>query len=275
MLTGNLGTAVIFYYLFKIEVHLYALAGITVSLGLMTDNIIIISDHIRTRGNRKAFIAILAGTFATISALLVIFFLKEEIKANLVDFALVIIINQTVSLVTALFVVPAIMEKLKLGKGDSKHLTSSKRNRYTIRITRIYSKVVMAFSKRKAIAITLLLLGFGLPLYMLPEKLEGEKRYMKVYNSTIGNEWYKTKVRTWFDKVTGGALRLFTEKVYDGSYFKNPEETSLFITATLPHGSNLKQADNIIPGMEAYLKQFDGIKIFPSGITARNASITG
>jgi multidrug efflux pump subunit AcrB len=186
----------------------------------------------------------------------------------------VIIINQTVSLTTALFVVPALMEKLRLGKGNFKNLRSFKRSRFTIRITRIYSKVVMAFGRRKAIAVTLLLLGFGLPLYLLPEKLEGEKWYLKVYNSTIGNEWYKGKVRTWFDKITGGALRLFTEKVYDGSYFKNPEETSLFITATLPHGSTLKQADIIISGMETYLKQFDGIKLFQSGIAARNASIT-
>ncbi len=74
MLAGNLGIAVILYYLLKIEVHLYALAGITVSLGLMTDNIIIMSDHIRTRGNRKAFLAILAGTVATISALVGVFF---------------------------------------------------------------------------------------------------------------------------------------------------------------------------------------------------------
>ena len=116
MLLGNLCIAVIFYYLFRIEIHLYALAGITVSLGLMTDNIIIMSDHLRKRGNCKAFLAILAGTLATASSLVVIFFLEENLKANLVDFALVIIINQAISMLTALFVIPAMMEKMKLVK---------------------------------------------------------------------------------------------------------------------------------------------------------------
>jgi multidrug efflux pump subunit AcrB len=98
MLVGNLSIAVIFYYLAGLEIHLYALAGVTVSLGLMTDNIIIMTDHLRTRGNRKVILAILAGTLTTISSLTIIFFLGESIKANLTDFAMVVIINQSVSL---------------------------------------------------------------------------------------------------------------------------------------------------------------------------------
>lgn len=274
MLAGNLSIAVIFYYLLKIEVHLYALAGITVSLGLMTDNVIIMSDHIRTRGNRKAFLAILAGTFATISALVVIFFLKEEIKVNLIDFALVIIINQSVSLVTALFVVPALMEKLRLNKENSGNHGSLKRNRSTVRFTRKYFRLINLLRKRKTIVIILLLLGFGLPLYLLPEKAEEGKWYATFYNASLGAEWYKSNVRPWLDKVTGGALRLFTEKVYDGSYFRTPEETSLFITASFPRGSTLKQADDIISGMEIYLREFKGIKLFQSSVSARNASLT-
>ena len=274
MLAGNLSIAVIFYYLLKIEVHLYALAGITVSLGLMTDNVIIMSDHIRTRGNRKAFLAILAGTFATISALVVIFFLKEEIKANLVDFALVIIINQSVSIVTALFVVPALMEKLRLGKENSGNHGSLKRNRRTVRFTGNYFRLINFLQRRKAIVIILLLLGFGLPVYLLPEKADEGKWYSTFYNATIGAEWYKGNVRPWLDKITGGALRLFTEKVYDGSYFRTPEETSLFITASFPRGSTLKQADDIISGMESYLRDLNGIKLFQSSVSARNASVT-
>ena len=154
MIVGNLSIAVIFYYLFRLEIHLYALAGITVSLGLMTDNIIIMSDHLRTRGNRKAFLAILAGTLATISALVVIFFLKEQIKTNLVDFALVIIINQSVSLLTALFVIPALMDKLKLDKQHlqlksgtinvqslkTKKSGAKHKRRFIIRFTNFYRK---------------------------------------------------------------------------------------------------------------------------------------
>ncbi len=287
MLAGNLAIAVIFYYLFRLEIHLYALAGITVSLGLMTDNIIIMSYHLRTRGNRKAFLAILAGTLATVSALVVIFFLKEQVKANLVDFALVIIINQSVSLLTALFVIPAMMDKMKL---DKQHLQSNLneekiknngrkkaafngRRRFIVRFTNIYRKVYLFLGKHKAIAVAVFILAFGLPLYMMPEKWEGEKWYNKVYNNTFGASWYKTNLKPWVGKLTGGALRLFTEKVYTGSYFRNPEETSLFITATMPRGTTLSQADDIVSGLENYLKQFNQLKLFQTTISPRNASI--
>ena len=297
MLVGNLSIAVIFYYLFRLEIHLYALAGITVSLGLMTDNIIIMSDHLRTRGNRKAFLAILAGTLATISSLVVIFFLKEQIKTNLVDFALVIIINQSVSLLTALFVIPALMDKLKL---DKKHLQLKIQNlnilsssseviikntwrkkrgtkpklRFIIRFTNLYRKVFLFLRRWKAIVIIILILGFGLPIYMLPDKWEGDKWYNKAYNIAIGNEWYKTNAKPWVDKISGGALRLFTEKVYEGSYFGNPQETSLFITATMPRGTTLSQANAVIKRMETYLKQFNEISLFQANVSARNSSIT-
>ena len=279
MLIGNLSIAVIFYYLFRLEIHLYALAGITVSLGLMTDNIIIMSDHIRNHGNRKAFLAILAGTLATISSLTIIFFLKDQIKTNLVDFAMVIIINQSVSLLTALFVIPALMEKLQLDKyhlqlrkkyGD-KRIWSKRRQVLIVRFTNIYRNLFLSLRKKKVIVLSVFLLGFGLPIYMLPEKWEGNKWYNKAYNISIGNEWYKSNARPWVDKFFGGALRLFTEKVYDGSFFGDEEETSLFITATMPRGSTLLQANSIVSGMENYLKQFNEIKLFQTNINVRNA----
>jgi multidrug efflux pump subunit AcrB len=297
MLVGNLSIAVIFYYLFKLEIHLYALAGITVSLGLMTDNIIIMSDHLRTRGNRKAFLAIFAGTLSTVSSLVAIFFLKEQFKANLVDFALVIIINQSVSLLTALFVIPALMEKLELDKYNhqlkprssaiktSSHHDIMKSSNpykarlnhrlgYIIRFTNLYRNLFLFIRNRRVIAIVIFVLGFGLPLYMLPDKWEGEKWYNKAYNAALGSNWYKENLKTWVDKISGGALRLFTEKVFSGSYFRNPQETTLYITATMLRGTTLQQANDIVSGMEEYLKQFSEIKLFQTNISSRSAYIS-
>ena len=54
-LIANVGVAVIFYYLLRLEMQLYSLAGLTISLTLIIDNAIIISDQIVNRGNKKAF----------------------------------------------------------------------------------------------------------------------------------------------------------------------------------------------------------------------------
>jgi multidrug efflux pump subunit AcrB len=85
--------AVIFYVLFDVQIQLYSLAGITISFGIIIDNCIIMMDHVLLKKNRKAFLAILAATFTTIGAVLIIFFLEKEQQLNLLDFAIVIGIN--------------------------------------------------------------------------------------------------------------------------------------------------------------------------------------
>ena len=59
----------------------------------------------------------------------------------------------------------------------------------------------------------LLLLGFGLPVFLLPEKLEGEGKWIERYNKTLGSSTYKEKVKPVVDKALGGSLRLFVQKV--------------------------------------------------------------
>lgn len=61
----NMAVAVIFYYLFGLEMQLYSLAGITVSLNLIIDNTIVMTDHFLRRRNLKAFMSILAATLTT------------------------------------------------------------------------------------------------------------------------------------------------------------------------------------------------------------------
>lgn len=287
MLFANLYIAIVFYYLFKIEIHLYALAGITVSLGLMTDNIIIMSDHLRTCSNRKAWLAIFAGTLATISALSIIFFLEEQIKANLIDFALVIIINQTVSLLTALFLVPALMEKMGLLERVKNHyplipsfvhsfipsLCAKHRKGRIIRISNVYQNIYLLLRQHKAIAITIFILGFGLPFFLLPDKWEGERWFNKIYEKSLGSSFYKEKIKPWSDKIFGGSLRLFSEHVFEESYFRNAEETSLYISVSIPNGSTLEQINGLVGNMETYLKQFTEIRMFQANIYPRYSSI--
>ncbi|WP_162198308.1 efflux RND transporter permease subunit, partial [Geofilum rubicundum] len=129
-LVANLSVAVIFYYILEIEIHLYSLAGITVSLGMIIDNTIVMADHIRHNNNRKAFLAVLAATLTTMGAMVVIFFLKEQQRLNLIDFAIVLLINLMVSLAVSLFLVPALLDRIPL-KPVQKIFTASQKEGYS------------------------------------------------------------------------------------------------------------------------------------------------
>lgn len=280
-LSINIAVAVIFYYLFGLEMQLYSLAGITVSLNLVIDNTIVMTDHILHRRNLKAFMSILAATLTTMGALVIIFFLDEKIRLNLQDFAAVVIINLAVSLFVALFFVPALIEKIGLRKRKRRQtksrfflLRASLPRRITVYFTRFYGWMIRKLCRWRVVVCILLVLLFGLPVFMLPEKMEGEGRAVEWYNKTLGSSTYKEKVKPAVDKALGGSLRLFIQKVYEGSYFTQNEEVVLYVYANLPNGSTLEQMNELIKKMEIYLSQFKEIKQFQTSVySARRGNI--
>lgn len=280
-LSINIAVAVIFYYLFGLEMQLYSLAGITVSLNLVIDNTIVMTDHILHRRNLKAFMSILAATLTTMGALVIIFFLDEKIRLNLQDFAAVVIINLAVSLFVALFFVPALIEKIGLKKRKRRRtqsrfflLRASLPRRITVYFTRFYGWMIRKLCRWRVAVCILLILLFGLPVFMLPDKVEGEGRATEWYNKTLGSSTYKEKIKPIVDKALGGSLRLFIQKVYNDSYFTRNEEVVLYVYANLPNGSTLEQMNELIKKMEIYLSQFKEIKQFQTSVyNARRGNI--
>lgn len=276
-LTVNIAVAAILYYVLGLEIQLYSLAGITISLNLVIDNIIVMTDHILRRRNLKAFMSVLAATLTTIGALVIIFFLDEKIRLNLQDFAAVVIINLGISLLVALFFVPPMIEKIGLAKGKPRRMRMWVK-RGAVYFTRFYRGMIILLSRYRTVAFILLVLGFGLPVFMIPEKIEDAEtkgKWVEWYNKVFDNPTYREDIKPIVDKALGGALRLFVEKVYDGSYFNRDEsEVVLYINATLPNGSTLEQMNVLIKRMETYLSEFKEIRQFQTSVyNARRASI--
>lgn len=268
----NLLVAVIFYYVFNVQLQLYSFAGITISFGIIIDNSIIMIDHLRNKGDKKAFLAILAATLTTIGALMVIFLLDENQRLNLWDFALVIAINIGVSLLVSLYYVPALLENINLKKKQSRF--SRKRKRHIQKFTKRYMNTInwMRRPRFKWAFIILFILGFGIPIHLLPTELEGEHSLTKLYNNTLGSEWYNIDVLPTLEKVLGGSLRLFTEDVFESSYYSEPERTTLRVTGTMPDGCTIEQLNDVIIKMENYIGRFNEVSLFETRINGPKSS---
>ena len=117
-LAVNIFVAVLFYNIFALPVHIYTLAGITVSLGIIIDSSIMMADHYSYYRNRTVFSGLLGATATTIGALCIILLLPEKDKANLEDFSKVIMINLSVSLLTAWFFVPSLLDRFPVRRND-------------------------------------------------------------------------------------------------------------------------------------------------------------
>jgi multidrug efflux pump subunit AcrB len=272
----NIAAAVIFYYLLNLEMQLYSLAGITISLTLVIDNTIVMSDQILRRHNKRAFLAISTATITTMAALIIIFFMDEKIKLNLLDFAKVIMVNLAVSLFVALFLVPALIEKLNMT--ERRKTIRRKRANIGFRIRRVFDRFYDVFCRfiwrfRVAVCILIILI-FGLPVFSLPDKMEGDSKWDELYNKTLGSAFYKEKLKPYSDVALGGTVRLFVQKVFNGSYFTGHDRTSLHVNATLPNGSTLSQMNELIQKMEIYISQCPEVKQFRTNVqNARRANI--
>jgi multidrug efflux pump subunit AcrB len=266
----NLVLAVMWYHIFDIEIHLYSLAGITVSFGIIIDNSIVMIEHMRQHKNRKVFLAILAATLTTLGSLSVIFLLSEQQQAQLSDFAAVVLINLALSLLVAWFLIPALLSKLEIKNKVSKMSSGLRRKAI---MNRIYFRCITLSRRFAWIIFVVLIAGFGLPLHLLPTKLEGTGTGAVIYNATLGSRFYQHNIKNISEKALGGTFRLFSRFVYERSYFSDPERTTLYVRGHMPDGATVHQLNDAVMQMERFLLEFPQIEQFQTRVTSPDNSM--
>jgi len=288
-LIANIFIAFIFYYIFKLEIHLYSLAGITVSFGLIINNTIVMTDHIRFQRNRRVGISLLAATLTTIGALAVIFFLDETSRVTLSDFAAVVIINLSVSLAVALFFIPSLIEKINLT--PKYNAVIIKRKRRVVRFSHYYLRSIDFIIRHRVLFIIAALLVFGLPVFYLPDTLPKDQEYgnkeenltkfEQLYNKTLGSSKYVQDIKPVVNKVLGGTLRLFSDKVKNSRFYYygssgDVQRTRLTVNIELSEdGLTIEDMNNTCMGLENMLASYKEIDMFTTSIySATDATVS-
>lgn len=236
----------------QVNIHLYTLAGISLSFGLMMDNAIVMFDYYRQYRSRRAFTVLLAATLTTVTSLLLVFLLPENEQKNLKDFAVIICLGLSASLLVALFFTPALHNLLQTS-GAAR--ASRRRKRWTAAGFRAYLKVVRFTVRLRPLLIAAVILAFGLPVFLLPATWEDHD----LYNKTIGSDLYQKKIRPHSDKYLGGALRLFVFRALNEESYVDPQRTALHVIAELPFGATLEQLNDALLRIEDLLKPVPGL----------------
>ncbi len=267
MLAAIILTAVIAYRLWDIRLHIYSLAGITVSLGLVIDASVVMTDHYSYYHNRKAFLAILAALLTTIGSLVVVFWLPDFLQKDLYDFAWIIIINLSVALLVAYAFTPALIELMNYRSFQRGHI----RHRELVRRwTGFYTRYVAFARKRRWVLITLLVLAFGIPFHALPSTWEGHE----IYNATLGSDFFQLKCKDSLSKIFGGTMRLFAESLTDNTYSQDRErEIKLMVRARMPLGGTVAELNEKVSILENFLSGFEEIKRFETRVESWGAVV--
>lgn len=264
----NLGICIIVYYFLGIEMQIYSLAAMTVSLGLLLDNIIIMMDHIRHFRNKNAFISILAASLTTIAALSIVLFLPEEQRMDLYDFALVLIINIGVSVISALFLIPALMEQFPLKKAKVNSRFNYKRK--VIYFNSLYFKLILFTKRFRKTCFLIAVWIIGFPTFLMPIQMKDNTFYGHLYNQSFGSNYYQNEIREDIDAVLGGCMRLFYYYVFDNERtYQVKEDKKLHIICKQAAGSNIEQLNNIFLQMESIIGQYSCVKKYITQIHSK------
>lgn len=251
-LAANILMAIIAYWVFGLKLHVYSLAGITVSMGLIIDSTIVMADHYGYYHNRKAFLSILAAMLTSIGSLIIIFFLPQEMQDDLSDFAWIVIVNLVVALLVSFFFVPALMEQWHCAVP---RLWSCKR-RFVVRWNHIYHRYLLLTSRHRWVYYIALLWAFGIPFHALPE------------------DWGMDKCGFLTDYL-GGISQMFVDYL-DGSVQRRnaDERKTLHVQALMPVGGTAVQLNDKMILVEELLKKYPEIKEFVTRIDGRQGEIT-
>ncbi len=265
----NLSITAIIIYALDVELHMYSIAGLTISFGLIVDNAIVMMDHMYRKKNRGIFVALLAASLTTIMALLMVLLLPEDDRRNLSDFSIVVAINLAVSLLIALFFTPALYQLLFKEDMSKTRVFGMRKLRRKVKWFRGYTKTIGFIVRHRKAFIFIVILGFGLPVYKMPLQWEGHEWY----NKTIGSDKYQDDIRPITDKILGGALRKFATEVYEGYYYRDVNQTQLTVRATLPMGTTLEDANYVIGKVEEFVDGVKGVDKYITSVDNRTGTV--
>ncbi|WP_035756066.1 efflux RND transporter permease subunit [Hugenholtzia roseola] len=272
----NLCLTALFAYFFKIQIHLYSLAGVAISFGLILDNALVMVDSLHQKRSGSLFLALLGASLTTAAALLLVFFLPEETRRNLTDFAAIVALNLLLSLPVALFFTPALYHLLFQTKKEKKKKTNFRfGRRFSVQVFQKYLLFIAFLKSHKKKFMIALLLLFGTPIFLLPSKVENPKnsKILVWYNDIIGSDLYQNDIRPHIDTYLGGTLRLFVRFGYERFSYREAEKARLYVQAEMPQGTTLQQMDSALRSIELILKAEKNIEKFVTQVITSSGQI--
>lgn len=240
------------FYVFNISLNIITIASLVLGFGLMVDNSIVVIDyidrHYKGQGikylavyTKDIFPPIFASTITTIAVFIPLLFLTGELQEYFKQFALAITFAITASLIISFTLVPSLYLKF----GSPSKVKIEKKPSI---ILKLYDVIQRAVFRWKKTAITFLILLIGLPVWLLPEKIETPV-IGDVYNSTFGSSFFQENKKI-FNYAFGGAANLFFNYIPKGQAFSFNDRNYIGVYLRLPHGNDI----NII---NALTKQFE------------------
>ena len=255
------------FYLFNLTLNILTISCFVIGFGFIVDNSIVVLDYLDKNCNnqnkkrltvllKNIFYPLLISTVTIISVFTPLIFLTGELQLYFKQFALGIGFTLTASLIVAFTIIPFLY-----AKSFKDNITSSKQSLTSKYLYEIYDKIAENVLKWKRLSITILVLIIGLPVWLLPGRIE-KVPFSEIYNSIFDTEIY-SEIKPYINYAFGGALNLFFNHINRGDVWSYGSETFIYVRLELPNGNRIERINQLCKNLEneilAYKKNFKNL----------------
>ncbi|WP_044206829.1 efflux RND transporter permease subunit [Flammeovirga sp. OC4] len=222
--------------IFQIDINIYTIVGISISIGFIIDNFIISINSLEQKNEKVNFVLFITS-LTTIITLLFVLLLPEEERKGIEDFSIIISLNLLISLIVSCFFIPYFSQLLKIKKVK----TPLKSKRQSVVLKYYFQHGIDFLYKKKVYLFLILIFTFGIPNFKIPYKNE-------IAKNTIFTSHEISKV----EKLFGGLITAFLKKEKI-STVDNDLQDKLVIVMTPPFGTTLTTLDSVTRRLENLL----------------------
>lgn len=281
----SLLTTFIIFYVFNLQLNILTIASLILGFGLMIDNSIVVIDYLDKHATdddlkrlavhtKNIFFPVFASTLTTIAVFIPLVFLTGELKLYFEQFALAIIITLSSSLVVSFTIVPMLFAKFYFNQNRkvkvNTRLLSQINNQLLFQeelipkvksSESVYTFILRQIFKWKKTSVVFLILTIGLPVWLLPARIEIPVLSI-IYNAVFDSELFND-TKKYLNYALGGSLNLFFNHIQKWEVFAYGDTDYLIVSLRLPNGNRLDRINKLTKDFEkevlAYKQSIENI----------------
>jgi len=248
-------------FLFDYTLNVITLAGLTIALGMLIDNAVVVFEQInpglpKEKSRRiehirkelpKSFVPVLGSTFTTVGIFVPLLFALEELRLFLVPLAVALTITLLSSVLIAFTWIPYALIWLT---PSSKKKKVKREKYFSGGLRRMFLKAILIRNKmRWGLAIALIFV-IGIPLFVIETPDDWEETSWPKFTQIYFDN------RDEIDPLIGGITYRFTNETYFGSPWSRNEEEVIRVYIQSPQGTPLSEIDKIVSNYENIAKPY-------------------
>ncbi len=246
-------------FVFNYTLNVITLAGITIALGMLIDNAVVVFEQVnpklpKVRKDRiahvvqempKTVVPVLGSTFTTIGIFVPLLFALEELRLFLLPLAVALTLTLISSVLIAFTWIPYALIWLNPVEKEISVSKKSKRFSYT----RFFLLIMIWRSKLRWVFMFALISALGLPVFLI-EDPDWEDTNWPEFTQLYFDH------RDEIDPIIGGLTRKFVEETYFGSPWLGNYQEYITVYIRTPQGTPLSEVDKIVQNYEKIVEPY-------------------